>query len=324
VPKRSFERPGCNESGEDKSGTKMPNLDWGWLQSFLLVARTGRLTVAAGRLGIDHGTLSRRIDSLEKALNVRLFERKPSGYALTSAGVQLVQAAEAMETSSLHGIENVSEGDEVISGTVRIVAPDVLGSQFLAPRLSLLADKHPKLELQLLTTPRMSNLTKREADIAIGNSRPDRGRLAARKLTNFELGIYATPRYLERHPPIRSVNDLSKHRLIGYIDDLIFSTERNHWTTVSSTLRPTLSSTNMISQMNAALADGGLCILPCWMVHEDARLVRVLRDDPSLVQSYWLILNADMRNVLRVRSVCDFIAAEVAHARSLFLPARAE
>jgi DNA-binding transcriptional LysR family regulator len=186
----------------------------------------------------------------------------------------------------------------------------------------VLADRHPKLEVQLLTTPRMSNLTKREADIAIGSSRPDRGRLAARKLTNFELGIYATPRYLERHAPIQGIEDLAKHRLIGYIDDLIFSTERNHWTAILSTLRPTISSTNMISQMNTALADGGLCILPCWMVHEDQRFLRVLADEASLVHSYWLILNADMRTVLRVRSVCDFIAAEVAQARALFLPAR--
>jgi DNA-binding transcriptional LysR family regulator len=280
----------------------------------------GRLTVAATRLHIDHGTLSRRIDCLEAALNVKLFDRSPHGYALTIAGSRLVRSAESMEITSLEGAERVSDGGKTPSGQVRIAAPDVLGSLFLAPRLTALADRYPKLELQLLTTPRSSSLTKREADIVIGTTRPERGRLASRKLTQYELGIYGTSAYLESRPAISTINDLGEHRLIGYVEEMLHSNEINRWSQVNSTLRASFCSTNMISQMNGALSNGGLCILPCWMVHEERRLVRVLPEEVRLMSTLWLMLNSDLRNLKRVRITCDFIAAEILGARSLFVP----
>jgi hypothetical protein len=61
----------------------MAGFDWNDLKSFLAIARSGRLTTAAARLGVDHSTLSRRLGALEHALKARLFDRSPSGYMLT-------------------------------------------------------------------------------------------------------------------------------------------------------------------------------------------------------------------------------------------------
>ena len=77
------------------------SFDWNALQSFLAVARAGRLTVAARQLGVDHSTLSRRIVALEEALQAQLFDRRTNGYILTSQGERLLESAQAMESVAL-------------------------------------------------------------------------------------------------------------------------------------------------------------------------------------------------------------------------------
>jgi DNA-binding transcriptional LysR family regulator len=80
--------------------------DWDSMQSFLAIARAGRLTVAAQRLGIDHTTLSRRIKELEGALQTRLFDRSVGGYVLTSQGERFLESAQAMETLALEVVRD--------------------------------------------------------------------------------------------------------------------------------------------------------------------------------------------------------------------------
>ena len=74
----------------------MADFDWNDVRAFLAVARSGRLTAAAARLGVDHSTLSRRIAALEHALKDNLFDLSPSGYTPTEPGRRLMQLAEEM------------------------------------------------------------------------------------------------------------------------------------------------------------------------------------------------------------------------------------
>lgn len=293
-------------------------LDWGALQSFLTLARAERLTVAAKREGIDHSTLSRRINLLERSLDAILFDRTPSGYILTPDGQSVLRIAEEMESASLKIANDTPGHMRTISGVVRIAAPDIFGSRFLAPRIGVLADKFPLLEIHLVPTPRPSNLTKREADVAVTSRRPERGRLHSKKLVDYELGLFATEKYLSTRATVREIKDLHQHRLIGYVDDLLFLPELDYFSSIGDSLRPTLCSTTLHAQSQTILADAGIGVLPLWMATGEPTLHRVLADDVAIHRAYWLTFNSDMRDIAAVRAVCDFITDTVRSEKGRF------
>lgn len=297
----------------------MSRFDWDDLRFFLAVARAGRLTVAARRLGADHATVSRRITSLETALKATLFERRPQGYTLTGHGERLVVAAEAIESAALAASSEIGGADLALSGTVRVGSPDGFGTTFLAPRAVRLADKYPDLEIQLIAMPRLLSLSKREADIAISLSPPKEGKIVARKLTDYRLGLYAARGYLAGAPEIRQAEDLFEHPLVGYIDDLIYMPELDYLDEIAKGLRPRLQSSNLVAQMEATVAAAGVCVLPHFMASRRAELVPVL-PEVQLTRTFWLIVHAELKDVARVRATVDFLVREVKSARSLFLP----
>ncbi len=297
----------------------MPSeFDWNNLRSFLAVARYGRLTVAAARLGSDHTTIARRINNLEAALRTKLFDRSPQGYALTASGAQLLPIAESMESLSLKAQDVVGEADLSIEGTVRIGAPEGFGSCFLARRVAKLCEKHPGLVVQIVAGPNTYSLSKREADIAIVLSQPPEGRLVARKLTDFNLGLYSSRAYLENAPPIHGPADLSRHRFVGYIDDLIHTPELDYLHQINSEIVPQIESSNLIAQYKATLAGAGICVLPNLITKEYEEFVPVLPETVRLTRSFWMVTPMDMRDLVRIRLVAKFIADEVRASRELF------
>jgi DNA-binding transcriptional LysR family regulator len=298
----------------------MSRFDWDDLRFFLAVARAGRLTVAARRLGADHATVSRRVSALESALKAKLFERRPQGYALTEHGERLLAKAETMETQALAVSSEIGGADLALSGTVRIGTPDGFGTMFLASRTGGFAGLYPDLEIQLVAMPRLLSLSKREADVAISLAPPKEGKIVARKLTDYKLGLFATHAYLSRHPVIAAPDDLHAHEMIGYIDDLIFTPELDYLDEVSKGLRPRLQSSNLVAQFHATLTGAGICVLPHFMATLDPRLVPVLPEAVAIVRSFWLIVHADLKDVARIRATVDFLVKEVRAARSLFMP----
>lgn len=297
----------------------MERFDWDDLRFFLAVARSGRLTAAARRLGADHATVSRRITSLEESLKAKLFERRPQGYALTPHGEQLLAKAESMETEALAIQSEIGGADMALAGTVRIGAPDGFGACFLAPRLTSLAKSYPGLEFQLIAMPRLLSLSKREADLAITLAPPKEGKVVARKLADYRLGLYATQAYLDSMPNITAPEDLFAHRVVGYIDDLIFTPELDYLDEVAKGLRAHIQSSSVVAQMNAVAAGAGIGIIHHFMAVGDARLVPVLPDRVSITRSFWLLVHADLKDVARVRAVVDFIVREAKAARALLM-----
>lgn len=297
----------------------MADFNWNDLRYFLAVARAGTLTTAAQRLRADHSTVSRRVTALEEALRVTLFERRPSGFTLTTQGERLRQTAEAMESAALLAQGLVADGDSSLAGPVRIGAPDGFGSCFLAPRIGALCDRHPELEVQLVATPRVFSLSNREADIAISLSRPQEGRLYARKLTDYRLGLYATAEYLAAHPPIDGRAALAGHRFVGYIDDLIFAPELDYVEAIGP-VSPRIKSSSLVAQMQATRAGAGLCMLPAFIARSEPALVPVLADQVAITRSFWLIVHEDMRPLARIAMAADFIADTVRREQALFLP----
>jgi len=297
------------------------SLDWNDLRYFLAVARAGRLTEASRRLATDHATVSRRIKALETALDANLFIRSPRGYQLNAAGERLLARAEEMESAAVRMQSEIGGENVALGGTVRIGSPDGFGAFFLAPRIGGLAKRHPGLELQIVAMPRPFSLSKREADIAISLARPTEGRLVSRKLTDYRLHLYGSRDYLDAHPEITTPGDVADHAVIGYIPDLIYAPELDYLPQVAPQIKPRLTSSNLIAQLNAAKAGAGLCVLPAFMAADDDSLCPVLPERIAIVRAFWLILHADQRDTVRVRTVADFIARCVEQDRRLFLPA---
>jgi DNA-binding transcriptional LysR family regulator len=203
---------------------RKPSQSWDNLRYFLAVARTGTLSAAAEQLGTEHTTVARHIHALEEELNSRLFHRSNSGYGLTEVGERLLAGAEATESAYASAKAAASSEGQTISGTVRISTPDGFGL-FLAPRVRVLTDRHPKLEIEILATARQFSLLKREADIAIGLSRPEHMRAVSRRLTDYRMYVYGSLAYLEKAAPIVTMQDLKNHPFIGYVEELLFAPE---------------------------------------------------------------------------------------------------
>jgi DNA-binding transcriptional LysR family regulator len=296
----------------------MSAFDWNDLRFFLAVARAGRLTAAARHLEADHTTVSRRISALETALKAKLFERKPQGYSLTEQGERLLAHAENMESQALAVASEVGGADLALSGTVRIGAPDGIGTYFLASELGALAERHPDLTLQLVALPRTFSLSKREADIAITLEQPTEGRLVSRKLTDYRLRLYASKDYLKRHGPIADVADLAGKTLVTYVADLIYSPVLDYFSGLEKLTPRRFECASVVAQMEAVRAGVGIGILHDYALGHFPEL-QVVLPDISYMRSYWLVTHADVRSLRRVEEVYSFILSRVRANRGLFV-----
>ncbi len=285
-------------------------MNWDDLRFFLEVSRTGRLVTAARRLEVDHTTVSRRITALETALGTPLFERAPTGYAMTEAGRKMLPHAEDMETACIGVQRQADEGrqGEALAGVVRVGATEGYGTVMLAPQLSRLVAQHPRLVIDLLAVPRVVNLSRREADIVITLERPTRGPFIMQKLTDYTLCLYGAKSYLAAHPPIRSREDLDRHMFIGYVDDLLFSQELHYLDELCRPDRVGLRSTSILAQHRAIAAGAGIGVLPAFIAGQDASLQRILPARP-MQRTFWMSMPVEIKHLARMQATWAFIKA---------------
>lgn len=296
-------------------------MDWDLLRIFLAFARTGKLMSTASQLKLHYSTLQRNLARLERQLSVKLFDHAPgAGYSLTPEGFALLKHAEEIESTVFTIQSAFADKNTRTSEVVRIGTPDAFGTRFLAPRLGRLAELHPSLEIQLIALPMNFSLSKREADIVIGLSRPDRGPLHARRLTDYEFGIYVSKERTDLISQIKVPNDLAQHVFVSYIDDLIFAPELEFLTDALEEIIPRLKSSSLLAQLQMVAGGAGFGILPCFLADGDSSLTRVLTQEIALIRTFWMIVHSEMRDLARLRAVGDFIAAEVQSAARLFLP----
>src|SRR6185295_18986358 len=160
----------CVRCGLWKAHRTVPKrtmIDWDVVRYFLAVARGGSVRAAAQRLGVNHSTVLRRIAQLEKHLGAQMFEKLPSGYRLTAAGEEVVQLAEQMEASSQQLETRVFGRDQSARGLLRVTLPPFLATHLLMPDFADFARTHPDIEMEILSSGELANLTNREADVAI-------------------------------------------------------------------------------------------------------------------------------------------------------------
>lgn len=292
--------------------------EWTQLQTLLILGRVQRLAAAGRRLKIDHSTVSRHIAALERAYNVRLFDRREEGFLLTVEGERLFRAAEQMETLMAEVHSDIVGKDLQLTGTVRIGVPDGLGVGFLAPRLASFAARQPGLSIELVAISRIFNLTKREADISITLERPAKGRLVASKLLDYSLQLYAHREYLENREPICKPADLLDHSFFAFIEDLNPISQLNFLDEVHTQIRPCFTSSTIICQAEAILAGAGVGVLPRFMAVRHPELVCVLPNDVEIRRTFWLCVHADLRRLTRIRATCEFITKQMREAAEIF------
>lgn len=290
---------------------------WDHIRVFLAIARAGQLLGAARKLGLDQATVGRRLNGLESDLGVRLFDRHTAGVTLTVDGERLLPIAERMESDALLALSSVGAGDVSLAGTVRIGAPDGLGTYFLAPLLAEIAESHPQLRIQLVPLPRAFSLSKREADIAITLERPTEGRLYARKLTDYTLGLYAARSYLDRVGGIETTDDLGKCLFVTYVHDLLFSAALDYGAPYVGAAGTVLECASVVGQMQA-LSQAGVGFVHDYAAAEVPALCRVL-PKVSLTRNYWIVTHADVRGLRRVTDVIDLVQSRVEAERTRFL-----
>lgn len=281
--------------------------NWNDLRYFLELSRQGKLVRAAARLQVDHTTVSRRITALEKQLDVRLFDKSPHGYQLTDAGLRLLPLAEHIETRSNQLYQDIAGKDARLGGTVRVAAPEALGSQVIAGRITEFRAQHPDIEIELVAETRRTSLSKREADIAISFSRPESGRLIAWKLCDYRLRLYGSRDYLANYPLISGPEDLTRHGFVSYIDDLIEMPELRFFDNTIKNARVVFRSTSVSAQYNAILHGIGLGLVHCFMAYREPDLQVILPAQISVERTYWLLVHEDLRQVARVDAVCRFL-----------------
>lgn len=293
------------------------NLDWDDARHFLAVAREGQMLGAARRLGISQAKLSRRIAALESAIGARLLDRTTRGSTMTETGLGLFAAAERMEAEILGAIDRIG-GQEGVAGTVRIGAPDGFGGAFLAPRLGALRAAWPGLRIQLVPMPRSFSLSEREADIAIMVGRPERGRLRVRRLTDYTLGLYAAPTYLDRHGRPAVPADLRHRDLVGYVEDLVYTPELNYAAEVLKDWRSTVEVATAIGQLEAVRSGAGIGVLHDFMA-AGRRDLELLFPEIRIERSYWTVWHENLKSTRRVQAVVDFLDSAARAERSQFI-----
>ncbi|WP_145104104.1 LysR family transcriptional regulator [Cereibacter sediminicola] len=281
-------------------------MDWDDLRIFLAVARAESLSGAGRGLRLDPATVGRRVARLEEALGAPLFAKSPQGYALTEAGQRLLAHAERAEQAVIEAAEDL-QGAAGLSGQIRIGAPDGCANYLLPQVLAAICDGNPGLEVQIVALPRVFNLSKREADMAIGVSRPEAGRLRVQKLADYHLHLAASRDYLARHPPIATLEDLVAHRMVGYIPDMIFDKELDYLTGLGSGAVP-FASNSVSVQLNWLRAGAGVGIVHDFAMPSAPELVKILPEALSLSRSFWLIRHQDDARLERLNRFADALA----------------
>lgn len=297
-------------------------MDWDNLRYFLELSRAGKLTAAARRMGVDHTTVSRRIQALEKSLGVTLFLRETTGYRLTEAGRRLLPQVEMMESASVSIEQSQPNPAEQLSGQVRIGATEGYGTVMLGSQLGALTRQHPHLHLDLLALPRAVRLSRHEADIVITLERPDRGPFIITKLTDYVLRLYASKDYLEQQGPIRKREDLRRHRFVSYVDDLVFSKELLFLDEIAGSGDVNIRSTSVLAQQEAIASGAGIGILPAFSADTNRRLQVVLPEQIRFIRTFWMLMPEELKHIARMRVTWDFLRKMAEESRGRLMAAR--
>jgi DNA-binding transcriptional LysR family regulator len=288
--------------------------DWTLVRSFLAALEHGSLLGAARSLNSSQPTLGRHIAELESQLGTTLFERTGRGLLPTAMALKLADSARAMEAGALQLARQASGEQSSQAGSVRISASQPVACVLLPPLLAQMRLVLPEICVQLVVSNEVSNLLKREADIALRMVQPDQGSLIAKRIGQVTISTYAHRDYLRRRGVPKLPTDLSLHDLIG--SDTDNAVERGA-AAMGLTLRPgqiVLRTDDLIACAEAVRAGMGIGFLADYVGRADTELVPLLPMLPLPPLPMWLVVHREIRSNRRIKAVYDFLAAHLPKA----------
>ena len=288
-------------------------MDWNDIRFILAICRIGTLSGAARELGVNHSTVFRRIDAIEKKLEVRLFERHSSGYAMTEAGEAALEAGERIENEVLGLSRKLVGRDLNLRGIIRVAAPDALLVKILMPYIRDFSQRFPEIQLELVTSNNYMNLSKREADLAIRVTQSPPDTAIGHRICSMNSAIYASNEYLSNHRG-SNLDDYSWLMPDESLAHLPFTEwlKKNHPKAKKSLYCNTLPALH-----EAALQHIGIVSLPCFLADTDTGLKRISDPVAALSSELWLLTHPDLRRTARIKALMDFLIASLEKEKGL-------
>jgi DNA-binding transcriptional LysR family regulator len=271
-------------------------LDWDDIRLFLSLHRSRSITAAARALGLNLSTVSRRLAGMERALGARLFDRLPAGLEPTALAAALLVDAETAEAAAARFSALAANADTRARGVVRVAVPDPVDSMVLAARLPAFHEQHPEIVLEIVASPTVARLTRREADIALRFVRPDAEDLVCARVGWMSSGVWGTAsRVVEPDAPwITAIDELDPREAAWVRANVPES-------------RVALRVNRLEARLAAAKAGVGLAILPNRLAeqHQELALAPI---QPGLQCDVWLVTHPALRSLPRIRAVWALLA----------------
>lgn len=239
-----------------------------------------------------------------------LFVKSPQGYALTDLGARVETHATQAEAAMALAREEALGTTERLSGQIRVGAPDGSANYLLPQVCAAIGRENPDLEVQILALPRVVNLSKREADMAVTVSPPVAGRMTVRKIGDYKLHVAAAKSYLETAPDIKTIADLKDHPIVGYIPDMIFDKELDYLNEMGVERVP-MASNSVSVQLNLLRQGGGVGVAHDFAMPLIGGLQKVLADQVSLKRSFYLVRHTSDKRVERLNRFAKLLSTQM-------------
>ena len=287
-------------------------LDLSDIRFFLALTREGSALAAARRLNTNQTTVSRRIDRLEHALQLKLFDKSSRGYALTRNGEELLPLATRMEEAA-EAIEN--RADRVLrhmAGTIRFSGLVTTIRVFGLPIVERFRARHPNVQFDIDTQERHVSLEAGECDLAMRSTDEVQGDdLIARKIDDHPFLFYCSNDYAEMHGTPQSMAELDAHRLLAYSDTFAEKVR------ILGALRCELPESRIVFRvdspegMRAVIKTGvGVGVLP-WVLGEEDPDLRRCFGLPWMTHPIWLVASRDSFETPLIRAFWDFFFQQI-------------
>ena len=282
--------------------------DWSLVRSFLAVLEKGSLLAASRDLQLSQPTIGRHVAELESQLGLVLFDRNGRGLLPTEAAYHLAESARIMQSGADQLARNVLGADLGASGTVRITASQPVSCYVLPPLLAQMRLSLPDVQVELVASNEVSNLLRREADIAVRMVQPEQASIIARRVGKVTLRACAHQDYLRRRGVPRQPNDLLAHDLIGgdRNDDTLkgFAAQG----LVVGREQFAFRADDLIVVWQAVRAGLGVGFVSEYLIRSDPAVIPVLPKLKIQPLPVWLAVHKEIRTSKRIRAVYDFLA----------------
>ena len=285
--------------------------DWNHARAFLVTAEEGSLSAAARALGMTQPTLGRQVAALEDELGIALFDRVGRGLELTESGDSLLAHVRAMAEAAGSLSLTATGKSQSIEGTIRITASEIYAAYLLPPILPLIRQKAPDLTVEIVAKNDISDLQRREADIALRNAPPEGDTLIARKIAEDYGYLFSTEDYAEKLGDLRDEGNLQRASFIGMEhNDRLISGLNEMGLGVTAQNFPYQTSDHLV-HWEMAKQGLGVGIVPVWLGDSTRDMARVDCGLEPIAYPVWLVAHKELQTSRKIRLVFDLLASEV-------------